>query len=66
MDITAGVEAALNYALALLQSPSYKCLVKDPTAKIERKVYETLKELRDQGLSPSYVKNAKHFTANWY
>ena len=36
--------------LALIQPPTYKCLKKNPTAKIERKVYDCLKGLKDKGL----------------
>ena len=36
--------------IALLQPPTYSTLKKDPTQKIERKVFETLKELKNEGV----------------
>ena len=36
--------------LALLQPPTYMCLKKDPTPKLERKVTEALKDLKNKQL----------------
>ena len=36
--------------VALLQPPTYTTLKKDPTQKIERKVLEALKELKNEGV----------------